>query len=457
MAVEIRVPAFGESVVEATVGRFLKKVGDTIKLDEDLVELETDKANVPIPSPYAGILLSIETKEGDIVSVNDLIATIGDSGDAHTTASTATLEKTPTENATPADAKTEPDASTPDYSAKTKPVSSESAASVVADIGSKLGVTPVAERVAAANNVNLSEIKGTGAGGKIMKDDVEAHVKSGVSSPSVSSAITPAKPQVESVSTPIAPKATSTVAPAVQGSTLSAANDSRVERRPMTRRRQVIAANLKNAQNTAAMLTTFNDVDMTAIMDLRKRRNEAFEKRNGVKLGFMSFFTKAVVGALKAFPLLNAEIDGTDLLIKHYYDIGIAVGAVEGLVVPIIREADGKTFAGIEKEIGVLAGRARENKLSLSEMMGGTFTITNGGIFGSMMSTPILNYPQVGILGMHSIIQRPVAINNEVVIRPMMYLALSYDHRIVDGSEAVRFLVRVKEMVEDPETLLVEG
>ena len=446
MAVEIRVPAFGESVLEATVGRFLKKVGDPVKLDEDLVELETDKANVPIPSSAEGVILSIAIKEGDIVTVNDLIATIGDAGSAPP----ATNGKATSEAAVPAEVKSQPDASTPDYSVEksgaTSPV--EATPTPGTDTG-KLGVTPVAERVAAANNVDLAQVKGSGAGGKIMKEDVEAHVKSGVSS------VIPAKPQVESVASVAAPK----TAPAVSVPTSGTpkADDPRVERKPMTRRRQVIAANLKNAQNTAAMLTTFNEADMTAIMELRKRRNEAFEKRNGVKLGFMSFFAKAVVGALKAFPLLNAEIDGTDLLIKHYYDIGIAVGAAEGLVVPVVRDADSKTFAAIEKEIGSLAGRARENKLSISEMMGGTFTITNGGIFGSLMSTPILNYPQVGILGMHSIVPRPIAVNNEVVIRPMMYLALSYDHRIVDGSEAVRFLVRVKEMVEDPETLLVEG
>ncbi len=443
MAVEIRVPAFGESVLEATVGRFLKKVGDSVKQDEDLVELETDKANVSVPSPAAGVLISIEIKEGDTVAVNDLIATLGDSG-ASPAAQNGT---TPAENATPIQPQTQPDASTPDYSAE-KPADAPDRPAAGTEAFGKPGVTPVAERVAAANQVDLAQVKGSGAGGKIMKEDVEAHVKSGAG---------PAKPQVESVAS--APKVAPTVAVPQPNLAVpvSGTDTSRVERRPMSRRRQVIAANLKNAQNTAAMLTTFNEADMTAIMELRKRRNEAFEKRNGVKLGFMSFFTKAVVGALKAFPLLNAEIDGTDLLIKHYYDIGIAVGAAEGLVVPVIREADGKTFAAIEKEIGVLAGRARENKLSIAEMMGGTFTITNGGIFGSLMSTPILNYPQVGILGMHAIVPRPVAVNNEVVIRPMMNLALSYDHRIVDGSEAVRFLVRVKEMVEDPETLLVEG
>ena len=225
----------------------------------------------------------------------------------------------------------------------------------------------------------------------------------------------------------------------------------------MSRRRQTIARRLVEAQRTAAMLTTFNEADMSGIMELRKRRNPEFEKRNGVKLGFMSFFTKAVVGALKYIPLLNAEIEGDDIIVKHHYDIGIAVGAEEGLVVPVVRDADRKSFAALEKEIGALAKKARENTLGLSELQGGTFTITNGGVFGSLMSTPILNAPQVGILGMHTIKERPMVVNGEVVVRPMMYLALSYDHRIVDGSEAVRFLVRVKELVEDPESLLIEG
>jgi 2-oxoglutarate dehydrogenase E2 component (dihydrolipoamide succinyltransferase) len=312
--------------------------------------------------------------------------------------------------------------------------------------------------MAAENNIDIHAIHGTGPGGRVTKEDIstqlqgerQAAVETTFPGQSTSTVTAPPQPGVQ----PPAPKpqaAVSSTRPPIP------ATDRREERVRMSRRRQTIARRLVEAQQTAAMLTTFNEIDMSAVMDVRKRRKDAFKERYGIGLGFMSFFTKAAVGALRAFPLLNAEIQGDELLIKYYYDIGIAVGAEEGLVVPVLRDADRKSFAAIEREIAELAKRARENTLGLTELQGGTFTITNGGIFGSLMSTPILNTPQVGILGMHKIEERPIALNGQVVIRPMMYVALSYDHRIVDGSEAVRFLVRVKELVEDPEALLLEG
>jgi 2-oxoglutarate dehydrogenase E2 component (dihydrolipoamide succinyltransferase) len=295
--------------------------------------------------------------------------------------------------------------------------------------------------------VDISQVKGNSGHGRVTKDDVINYLEQSKSGSLPALAPTPAP-------APAAPRPVAALAPAPQ---LAPAMEQREERVRLSRRRQTIAQRLVEVQHTAAMLTTFNEIDMSAIMDVRKRRKDAFKERHQVSLGFMSFFTKAVVGALKAFPRVNAEIQGNEMILKHYYDIGIAVSAEEGLVVPVVRGADSKSFAEIEREIADLAKRARENKLGLAELQGGTFTITNGGIFGSLMSTPILNGPQVGILGMHAIQQRPVAVDGQVVIRPMMYVALSYDHRIVDGSEAVRFLVRVKELAEDPESLLLEG
>jgi len=418
MSEEIRVPSMGESILEATLVRWLKKEGEAFAIGDELVELETDKANSALEAEYAGVVEKLLRKEGDTVAVGEVLALALPSGSA----------PAPSNGAAP---KTEPTAVMPAESA--------------ADNGRPAPhTTPLADKIARDKGVDLSQITGTGAGGKVTRDDVEKATQAAapVTTPKVETTATP--------SIPIPPPATRTPAAA------PAASD-REERIPMSRTRQVIAARLKEAQNTAAMLTTFNEVDMTAIMDLRKRRNEAFEKRNGIKIGFMSFFSKAVVGALKAFPYLNAEIQGTDIVVKKYYDLGIAVGAPEGLIVPVLRDADKKSFAQIEKDIKDLAERARAKKIALPELMGGSFTITNGGIFGSLMSTPILNAPQVGILGMHKIQERPMVVEGQIVIRPMMYLALSYDHRIVDGSEAVRFLVRVKELLEDPESLLLEG
>ncbi len=423
MSVEIRVPSVGESVSEATVLRWLKKIGDPVAEGEDVVELETDKANTAIAATSAGVLERIDRQEGDTVGINEVLGLLSDgpaasNGVSHLATPTAVT-----------------------------PVTGQPAVSEVPAAGSSAHTrtTPLAVKVAADTGVDLTSVTGSGAGGRIVTADVK---NAGTAAAAPVQTPTPSL----TVSQPVALK------PVVQPASTSASSSSRPEERvPMSRMRRVIADKLKEAQNNAAMLTTFNEVDLTAIMDLRKRRNEMFEKRNGVKLGFMSFFTKAAIGALKAFPYLNAEIQGTDIVVKKYYDIGIAVGSPEGLVVPVLRDADRKSFASIEKEIKSLAERAKEKKLAVADLMGGSFTITNGGIFGSLMSTPILNYPQVGILGMHKIQDRPMAINGQVEIRPMMYLALSYDHRIVDGSDAVRFLVRIKELVEDPESLLLEG
>ncbi len=428
MPVEIRVPSVGESVSEATVLRWLKQVGEPVAAGEDVVELETDKANTAVSAESAGVLESILRQEGDTVGINEVLGLISEGAPASNGKSAPRL----------------PEAAVRE---KTEPVATQHTRS-----------TPLAARVAAESGVDLSNVSGTGTGGRIVTADVKSAAEA-QSTPPPPTATAPApSDRAEKVIEKSSPDKPATAAAASTVAVAPTIPGSRSEDRiPMSRMRRVIAERLKEAQNTAAMLTTFNEVDLTAIQDLRKRRNELFEKRNGVKLGFMSFFTKASVGALKAFPYLNAEIQGAEIVLKHYYDIGIAVGSPEGLVVPVLRSADRKSFADIEKEIKQLAEKARDKKLAISELMGGTFTITNGGIFGSMMSTPILNYPQVGILGMHKIQDRAMVVNGQIEIRPMMYLALSYDHRIVDGSDAVRFLVRIKELVEDPESLLLEG
>jgi len=423
MSVEIRVPQMAESLTEATILRWMKREGDPVAAGEEIVELETDKANNAISSEVAGVVERIVRQEGETVVVNDLLAVVA--------------EGAPSGNGKQAAA------------AAPAPARAESKPAAPTESGPPVKATPMASVVAGDKGVDLTRVAGSGPGGKVTRADVEQAVQQSAAAPAPVTPTEPA-PRPAPQATPPRPAASPAAAAATTG-------DRREEIVPMSKKRQIIAVRLKEAQNTAAMLTTFNEVDMTAIMELRKRRNEAFEKRNGIKLGFMSFFTRAAIGALKAFPYLNAEIRGTDIILKHYFDIGIAVGASDGLVVPVVRDADRKTFAEIEKEIKSLAERARDNKLGIAELLGGTFTLTNGGIFGSLLSTPILNTPQVGILGMHKIEERPIALNGEVVIRPMMYLALSYDHRIVDGSEAVRFLVRIKELVEDPEALLLEG
>ena len=430
MSAEIRVPALGESIVDAVIATWLKSEGDEVKQGEALVELETDKVNVEVSAVQSGVLQKILKREGDVVAVDDVLGMIGDRVEV-------------------------PESVRPEAPAVQQP------ALPAAD--GQRSVSPLARRIADEYSVDLSQVRSQSPHGRITKDDVISYMEKTteqqvtgeptVTVPSLQvSGGAPATPTVVE-----APAREVPAAPAIAQPSIQPQPGGREERVRLSRRRQTIAQRLVEAQHTAAMLTTFNEIDMSAVMDVRTRRKESFRERHGISLGFMSFFTKAVVGALKAFPRLNAEIQGNEMVLKYYYDIGIAVGAEEGLVVPVLRDADRKSFAEIEREIADLAKRARENKLTLAELQGGTFTITNGGVFGSLLSTPILNAPQVGILGMHKIEQRPVVVDGQIVIRPMMYVALSYDHRIVDGREAVQFLVRVKELVEDPETLLLEG
>ncbi|MCZ2327911.1 2-oxoglutarate dehydrogenase complex dihydrolipoyllysine-residue succinyltransferase [Bartonella sp. F02] len=405
MATEIRVPTLGESVTEATIGKWFKRLGEAVSMDEPLVELETDKVTVEVPSPVAGKLSEIIAKEGDTVEVNALLGLVeaGVAGDAPSTAATSSASTT-------------------------APLSSETGSPEItqSSSGSSMPPAPSAAKLMAENNLAKNDVTGSGKRGQILKGDVLDTLAQGTKSSA-------------SFSSPV----TST-------------DDVHEERVRMTKLRQTIARRLKDAQNTAAMLTTFNEVDMSAVMDLRKRYKDIFEKKHGVKLGFMGFFTKAVCHALKELPAVNAEIDGTDIVYKNYVNTGIAVGTDKGLVVPVVRNADQMSIAEIEKEIGRLGRLARDGKLAVNDMQGGTFTITNGGVYGSLMSTPILNAPQSGILGMHAIKERAMVVGGQIVIRPMMYLALSYDHRIVDGQEAVTFLVRVKESLEDPERLVLD-
>lgn len=407
MAQAIKVPDMGESVIEATIAKWVKQPGDPVKAGEPVVELETDKVSLEVGAEQAGVLQSIEKAAGETVAVGDVLAWVNVEGALQTPPVPAEPPAGQSQQATPA----------------------QPAGMVTA--------TPLAQRMALEMGIDLTQVKPTGSGGRITKEDVQTFA---------GAAQAP-------VPTP-APAPVPTPAPAPVPPPTPAARDARETRQRMSRRRLTIARRLVEAQHNAAMLTTFNEIDMSAVIDLRKRRREGFKERYGVDLGFMSFFVKATIGALKAFPHINAEIQGDEIVLKSYYDIGVAIGAEEGLVVPVIRDADRLNFAGIEKAIRDFVTRAKEGTLSLDDLRGGTFTITNGGVYGSLMSTPILNPPQVGILGMHAIQPRPVAIKDEIVIRPMMYVALSYDHRIVDGREAVQFLVRLKELVEDPETLL---
>ncbi|MBY5555098.1 2-oxoglutarate dehydrogenase complex dihydrolipoyllysine-residue succinyltransferase [Rhizobium leguminosarum] len=417
MATEIRVPTLGESVSEATVGTWFKKVGDAIKADEPILELETDKVTIEVPAPASGTLSEIVVAAGETVGLGALLGQIAEGAAAAAAPAAA------------APASAQPAAAAPAQPAVAAAAASSSSASV-----STMPPAPAASKMLAENNLSADQVDGSGKRGQVLKGDVIAAVAKGISAPAAAPAATPA-----------AARGPSTVEDA-----------SREERVKMTRLRQTIAKRLKDAQNTAAMLTTYNEVDMKAVMDLRNKYKDIFEKKHGVKLGFMGFFTKAVTHALKELPAVNAEIDGTDVIYKNYCHVGMAVGTDKGLVVPVIRDADQMSIAEIEKELGRLAKAARDGSLSMADMQGGTFTITNGGVYGSLMSSPILNAPQSGILGMHKIQERPVAIGGQVVIRPMMYLALSYDHRMVDGKEAVTFLVRVKESLEDPERLVLD-
>jgi 2-oxoglutarate dehydrogenase E2 component (dihydrolipoamide succinyltransferase) len=409
MATEIRVPALGESVTEATVAKWLKNIGDAVSRDEPLVELETDKVTLEVNATAAGTLSDVAAPAGATVEVGGLLGTIAEGGAG---------AAAPKPAAKPAAA---PAAAAP--AAPPKPAAAPAAAKPAAAQAAAQPLSPAVRKMVEETKVDPGAIAGTGKDGRLTKGDVIQHME--------------AKPAAQA---PAAPRATGP----------------REERVRMTRLRKRIAERLKQAQNTAAMLTTFNEVDMSHVMALRDSYKDAFEKRHGVKLGFMSFFVKACLAGLKELPAVNAEIDGDDIIYKNHYDIGVAVGTEQGLVVPVVRDADQMGFADIEKTINALGRKARDGKLTIEDLTGGTFTISNGGVYGSLLSTPILNPPQSGILGMHKIQQRPMAIGGKVEVRPMMYLALSYDHRIIDGREAVTFLVRVKEAIEDPQRLLLE-
>ncbi|MEC2073637.1 2-oxoglutarate dehydrogenase complex dihydrolipoyllysine-residue succinyltransferase [Alkalihalophilus marmarensis] len=418
--IEIKVPELAESITEGTIAQWLKQVGEQVNQGEYIAELETDKVNVEITAEHSGVIKEFKKEPGDTVEVGEVIAVIDESGDASASTEAPAAKEEP---------KAEPKAEAPKAEAAEE--TQEETSSTDRPLAS-----PAARKLAREKGIDLKEVATNDPTGRIRKQDVESHQSQPKAAPEAKSEAPAKKPQATAADQPGKP----------------------VERIKMSRRRQTIAKRLVESQQTAAMLTTFNEVDMSAVMDLRKRRKDGFLEKNGVKLGFMSFFTKAVIGALKEFPLLNAEIQGDEILMKKYYDIGVAVSTDEGLVVPVVRDADRLGFAGIEREIGSLGKKARDNKLAISDLQGGTFTITNGGVFGSLWSTPILNAPQVGILGMHKVQWRPVAIDQEnFENRPMMYIALSYDHRIVDGKEAVSFLVKVKELLEDPEQLLLEG
>jgi len=410
MAIEIRVPTLGESITEATVGKWFKKAGEAVRADEPLVELETDKVTLEVNAPGAGVLSEIAAETGQTVSIGALLGQL--SGGAAASASAPARTEAP--RATPAPA----------------------------PAASAMPPAPSAAKIAAEQKIDVSALAGSGKRGQVLKGDVL--------SAAAAAAAAPAPAPAPVIAPPPAP------APAPVPRVTTPDDGAREERVRMTKLRQTIARRLKDAQNTAAMLTTFNEVDMTEIMAMRARYKDAFEKKHGAKLGFMGFFVKACVQALKEIPAVNAEIDGADLVYKNYYHLGIAVGTDKGLIVPVVRDCDQLSVAGIEKAIADLGKRARDGQLKLEDLQGGTFTITNGGIYGSLMSTPILNAPQSGILGMHKIQERPVVAAGKIEIRPMMYLALSYDHRVVDGKEAVTFLVRVKEALEDPARLVLD-
>ncbi|HXW21889.1 MAG TPA: 2-oxoglutarate dehydrogenase complex dihydrolipoyllysine-residue succinyltransferase [Rhodomicrobium sp.] len=433
MAIEIVVPTLGESVTEATVGKWFKKAGDAVKADEALAELETDKVTLEVNAPAAGVISEIVVKEGETVAVGAILGSI-----AEGQAATATAAPAPKPAEQPAQVKPAPSAQ-PIQVSPTAEARASAPQSAPPRPQSADTLAPSVRRLAEESGISPAAVTGTGRDGRVTKGDMLAVIEGGASP---SAPISFGKIQAPPTQAPRAP--------------YSPPAEAREERVRMTKLRQTIARRLKEAQNTAAMLTTFNEVDMTTIMDVRNRYKDLFEKKHGVKLGFMGFFVKACIHALHEIPTVNAEIDGEDIIYKNYYHIGIAVGTERGLVVPVVRDSDRKSIAEIEKEITGFGKRARDGKLGLEEMQGGTFTISNGGVYGSLMSTPILNAPQSGILGMHKIQERPMAMDGKIEIRPMMYLALSYDHRLVDGREAVTFLVRVKEALEDPQRLILD-
>jgi 2-oxoglutarate dehydrogenase E2 component (dihydrolipoamide succinyltransferase) len=430
MATDIRVPALGESVTEATIGQWFKKVGDAVAADEPVVELETDKVTIEVPSPVAGVLSAISANPGDTVNVGALIGAIGDGAAAVVT----------------------PKAPEPAKAAAVPAPAVAPAPAPAAAVAATPAPAPSAQKLMAENNIGAADLIGSGRNGQVLKEDVLAAMNK-----PLAAAPTPAAAPAIATGSAALPPRTPAPAPApAPRAPVAQADEVREERVKMTRLRLTIARRLKDAQASAAMLTTFNEVDMKPIMDLRSAYKDVFEKKHGVKLGFMGFFTKAVVHALREIPNVNAEIDGDDIIYKNYAHIGVAVGTDRGLVVPVVRDADKMGIAQIEKDIARLGKLARDGALTMADMQGGTFTISNGGVYGSLMSTPILNAPQSGILGMHKIQDRPIVVDGQIVVRPMMYLALSYDHRIVDGKEAVTFLVRVKESLEAPERLVLD-
>jgi 2-oxoglutarate dehydrogenase E2 component (dihydrolipoamide succinyltransferase) len=432
MAIEVKIPAVGESITSGLLSAWLKKDGEMVKDGESILMLETDKISTEIPAPGTGVL-RIQVEPGQEVKIGQVVATIDQNAEA---------------GSLPAS-----QGETPGAALKTETVPMKVESGVISgetSDGARTELSPAVRRLAEEEKIPLEKVQGTGKHGQVTKEDLVNYLES-------------RKPAVEGKS----PTVEQTVSPPTQPATASVSEpakalsrpktDERFTRRKMSPLRKKIAAQLVMAQQNAAMLTTFNEVDMSAVMQLRSRYQENFQKRHGIKLGFMSFFVKAVVDALQSVPAINARLDGDDLIENHFYDVGVAVGTERGLVVPVIRDADKKSFAQLEQDIAKFAAKAREGKLQLDDLMGGVFTITNGGIYGSLLSTPILNPPQSGILGMHKIQNRPVAIGEKIEIRPMMYLALSYDHRVVDGQEAVTFLVRVKECIEDPSRLLLQG
>ncbi len=442
MATEIVVPTLGESVTEATVGKWFKKAGDAVKADEAVAELETDKVTLEVNAPTSGVISEIIVKEGETVAPGAILGSIAEGQAASASSKPAQAAATAPQAASAPKAAPQPAQApinapqamqaAPAYvNAAPQPATARAAAAET--------LAPSVRRLAEESGINPASVGGTGKDGRVTKGDMLAVIEGGSARPAAMNFPPAQAPQPAAIRTPSAPS-----------------DESREERVRMTKLRQTIARRLKEAQNTAAMLTTFNEVDMSTIMEVRNLYKDLFEKKHGVKLGFMGFFVKACIQALAEVPSVNAEIDGQDIVYKKYCHIGIAVGSDRGLVVPVVRDAERKSIATIEKEIASFGRKARDGKLSLEEMQGGTFTITNGGVYGSLMSTPILNAPQSGILGMHKIQERPVVVHGKIEIRPMMYLALSYDHRLVDGKDAVTFLVRVKESLEDPQRLVLD-
>jgi 2-oxoglutarate dehydrogenase E2 component (dihydrolipoamide succinyltransferase) len=458
VSVEIHVPELGESVTEATVGQWLKQEGESVSAGDPLVELETDKINFEVEAEEDGVLESIAKGEGDTVEVGEVIGTIGEE-DGQPAQEEETEEQEEEQEETGEEAEEDEEQAEAEQPEPEAEEETEEQTEEQAEEGGEeenghredgeVRASPSVRKLAEEYEIALAEVSASGSGGRVTRDDVERVIREQYRQ-------TPSEEESDGQGD----EQSNGQQPQEAEAQPQASEDGRAdleERVRMSRRRQTIAKRLVEAQQTAAMLTTFNEVDMGAVMELRSRRKEEFLERNEVKLGFMSFFTKASIGALKAFPKINAELQEDELVYKHYYDIGVAVNTDEGLVVPVVRGADSKSFAEIEGSIADLATKARDGKLALEDLQGGTFTITNGGIYGSLNSTPILNIPQVAILGLHKIQERPMVVDGEIQVRPMMYLALSYDHRIVDGADAVQFLVRIKELIEDPETLLLEG